>query len=96
MRKVLKHRCHSCDWQQTLALGDGGRDTQERLDHCPQCRAPSRLIRRATRLAPLPAYANHLGATVAYQQHGKLPLKGVDSPYEWRQQKSLIFDTTRK
>ena len=96
MRQVLTHRCHSCDWQQTLALGTEGSDMQESLDRCPQCRAPSRLMRRATRLSSLPASADHSGTTAAYHQHGKLPLKGVDSPYEWRQQKSLNFNTTRK
>ena len=94
MRKALTHCCHRCGWQQTLVLEEG--DMQESFDHCPQCRSPGLLIRRATRLETLATTATHSGTTVAYCQHGKLPLKGVDSPYKWRQQKSLHFNTTRK
>ena len=96
MRNALTHCCHRCDWQQTLVLDDGESDTQEYFDHCPRCRSPGPLIRRATRLETLAASAAHSSTTVAYRQHGKLPLKGVDSPYKWRQQKPLHFNTTRK
>lgn len=94
MRKGLTHCCHHCDWQQTLLLD--GEGMRECFDHCPRCRSPGLLVRRATRLETLAASAAHSGTTVAYRKHGKLPLKGVDSPDKWRQQNPFHFNTTGK
>lgn len=76
MRKGLVHCCHRCDWQHTLLLD--GEGMQECFDHCPRCRSPDLLVRRATRLETLAASFTCPGC-VAYRKHGKLPLKGLDS-----------------
>lgn len=93
MRKAQTHCCHRGDWQETLVFAD---NMQECLDHCPSCRSPGLHTRRATRLKKLAATTARPGATVAYRQHGQLPLKGLDSPYKWHQQKPPCRNTTRK
>ena len=89
MRTALTHCCRHCKWQQTMVPHDGGSTTKECFDHCPWCRSLELLERRATRLEALaasfarPSYA-------AYRRNGKLPRKGLDSPYKWRQQSAPI------
>ncbi len=95
MRKGLTHCCDRCDWQQTVVLDNGESTIKESLDHCPWCRSPSFLLRRATRLETLAAIFTNPGGVADYQ-HGKLPLKGLDSPYKWRQQSAPNFAKTGK
>ena len=90
MRNALTHCCHHCDWQHTLVLDDGESDLHECFDHCPWCRSPDLLIRRATRLETLAVRVTRPSTTIAYRRHSKLPLKGIDSPYKRRQQNHSI------
>ena len=96
MKKALTHRCPNCEWQQTLMLEDVERGIHVLFDHCPRCRSLGLLKRQATRLETLAARAVLSGTIVTCRRHGKLPLKGLDSPYKWRQQSSLPFNMTGK
>jgi hypothetical protein len=96
MRKALTHCCSHCEWQQALMLGDIERGMHVLFDHCPRCRSNGLLKRQATRLETLAARAVLSGTIVTRRRHGKLPLKGLDSPYKWRQQSSLHFNMTGK
>lgn len=96
MRKALTHYCLHCDWQQTLMLDDGERYIQVLFDHCPRCRSHGLLKRQATRLETLAARTVLSGTIVTCRRHGKLPLKGLDSPCKWRQQSSRHLNMTGK
>jgi len=96
MRKALTHCCPHCEWQQTLMLEDVERGIHVLFDHCPWCRSYGLLKRQATRLELLAARAVLSGTIVTCRRHGKLPLKGLDSSYKWRQQSSLHFNMTGK
>lgn len=96
MRKALTHCCPHCEWQQTLMLEDVERGMNVLFDHCPRCRSHGLLKRQASRLETLAASAALSGTIVTCRRHGKLPLKGLDSPYKWRQQSSLHHSMTGK
>ena len=85
MRTAMTHCCRHCEWQQTMGPHDGDSTTKECFDHCPWCRSPELVERRATHLEALAASFARSGYA-AYRRSGKLPFKGLDSPYKWRQQ----------
>ncbi len=85
MRAALTHCCRHCEWQQTMVPRDGdSTTTKECFDHCPWCRSLELLERRVTRLEALAAIFGRSGYAV-YRRNGKVPLKGLDSSYKWRQ-----------
>lgn len=95
MRKALTHYCHNCNWRQTVVLDDGESTMKEGLDHCPWCRSPYLLVRRATRIETLAASFSRQ-REMAYCQDGKWPRKGLDSPHKWRQKSAHYFAITGK
>jgi Zn-finger nucleic acid-binding protein len=96
MIKARTHYCPHCEWQQTLMLEDLERGMHVLFDHCPRCRSHGLLERQATRLETLATRVVPSDKIVTCRRHGKLPLKGLDSSYKWRQQSSLHFNMTGK